>query len=300
MENSLLDSSSTAHSFFNPSNKSDSNSSSATALNNLDHLLRHAASNADVSEATLHSIISSLHSPNCHDSSSKTTEKLQALLAQQQHFHHHQQQQQKKHFPPNKHCEFCCCEFAEGRRCSSNAAACLHLSSNSTNGPITSCVTCMALPGSATTTTTSVMGAAIAGVFNQRDVERKERLKLKLNRRIVQSCTEQQSPNKDQIKKTPSVAKKPPAPSSKSKDLLLTDKNNIDELVRFIDGDESVLTNQHEHQTSTTNGNETTSKKSRKKKEKQVKTTEEVKTNSVQQPTNQKKQNGSNTSQPTT
>ena len=162
----------------------------------------------------------------------------------------------------------------------------------------------MALPGSATTTTTSVMGAAIAGVFNQRDAERKERLKLKLNRRIVQNCTEQQNPNKDQTKKTPTVTKKPTATpnNSKSKDLL-SDKNNIDDLVRFIDGDESVLTNQHEHQTPTTNGNEITSKKSKKKKEKQLKNIEEVKNNSAQQQriqTNQKKQNGSNSSQHTT
>ncbi|CAF4028576.1 unnamed protein product, partial [Rotaria magnacalcarata] len=82
-----------SHSFFNSSNKSDSNSSS-TAYNNLDHLLRHAASNTDVSEAALHSILSSFHSPTCLDSSSpssskhsvssKTTEALQTLLAQQQ------------------------------------------------------------------------------------------------------------------------------------------------------------------------------------------------------------------------
>jgi len=164
------------HSFFNSSNKSDSNSSSSsssTAYNNLDHLLRHAASNNDVSEATLHSILSSFHSPTCHDSSSskhsisKTSEALQTFLAQQQQHYHHHHHQHKKNLSNNnnnnnKHCEVCCCEYSEGRTCSTST--CLHLSSNTTNGPITGCVTCMALPGS-TTTTTSVMGTTITGAF---------------------------------------------------------------------------------------------------------------------------------------
>jgi len=65
----------------------------------------------------------------------------------------------------------------------------------------------MALPGS-TTTTTSVMGTTITGAFNQRDVEMKERLKLKLTKRIVQNLTEQQAASKDQPKKTSTTNKK--------------------------------------------------------------------------------------------
>jgi hypothetical protein len=295
-----LDSPNSSHPFFNSSNKSDSNSSS-TAYNNLDHLLRHAASNTDVSEAALHSILSSFHSPTCLDSSSstaskhsissKTSEALQTLLAQQHHHHHHQ----KKNLSNNKHCEFCCCEFSEGRNCSST---------NPTNGPITGCVTCMALPG---TTTTTVMGTTITGALNQRDVEMKERLKLKLTKR---NLTEQQTASKDQQKKNLSTNKKHPIQNdSKTKEFLLNEKNNIDDLVRFIDGNETISSNNNEHPTSdissatTTTTNETTSKKNKKKKDKQTKiNNEESKTNSSQskeqQQINQKKQNGSNINQP--
>ena len=63
----------------------------------------------------------------------------------------------------------------------------------------------MAVPG--TTTTTSVMGTTITGAFNQRDVEMKERLKLKLTKR---NLTEQQvSASKDPQKKDLIPNKKP-------------------------------------------------------------------------------------------
>ena len=119
----------TTNSFFNNSStKSDSNcSSSSTAYNNLDQLLRHAASNTDASEAALHSILSSFHSPSCLNSSSsspkspissKTQEKIQTILAQQQ---QQQQQQQKKNLTSttnnnSKHCECCCCDYSEDER----------------------------------------------------------------------------------------------------------------------------------------------------------------------------------------
>ncbi|CAF3466512.1 unnamed protein product [Rotaria sp. Silwood1] len=333
----LLGSTNNSHSFFNSSNKSDSNSSS-TAYSNLDHLLRHAASNTDVSEAALHSILSSFHSPSCldpssskHSISSKTTEALQTLLAQQQHqhLHHHHHHHQKKTSSNNnnnnnngKPCEYCCCESSEGRTCS--ASTCLHLSStsNTTNGPISSCVTCMALPG----TTTSVMGTTITGAFNQRDVEMKERLKLKLTKRNVQNLTEQQNLLKEQQqqKKNLTTSKKQSVQNNntKAKEFLINDPNNIDDLVRFIDGNETS-SNSNEHQTTTTTTtttttNESTSKKHKKKKDKQSKinnnnntnnnNNEEIKTNSSQskeqqqqqqQQTNKKKQNGSNTTQQT-
>ncbi|CAF0737080.1 unnamed protein product [Adineta steineri] len=351
----LLNSTNNTHSFFNSTNKSDlnaSSSSSSTASNNLDYLLRNAASNTDVSEAALHSILSSFHSQTCLDPSistttttssssskysisSKTSEALQTLLAQQHHHHHHhhhQQQQQKRNLSnnntsnntnTNKHCEFCCCEFSEGRTCSTSST-CLHLSStsNTLNGPITSCVTCMALPG--TTTTTSVIGATITGGCNQRDVQVKERLQLKLNKRNVQNLNEQQTLAKDQQKKTTTTTttaaattnkKQPIQNNTKSKECFLTDKNDIDDLVRFIDGNETISSNNNEHQTSsssssstTTITNESTSKKNKKKKDKQSKVnhTEEIKTNSSQskeqqqQQTNQKKQNRSNITQQTT
>ena len=304
------------HSFLNASTKSDSNSSS-TAYNNLDHLLRNAASNTDVSEAALHSILSSFHSPTCPDSSSsssskhsissKTSEALQTLIAQK---HHHHHQHQKKNLPNNKHCEFCCCEFSEGRTCSTSS--CLHLSStsNTINGPLTSCVTCMALPGTTTTTTTtSVIGTTITGAFNQRDVEMKERLKLKLTKRNVQNLTEQQVSSKDQPKKDLITNKKQSVQNnSKTKESLINDKNDIDDLVRFIDGNETLSSNNNEHQTPSipsSSTNESISKKNKKKKEKQTKTNnnDDTKINSSQskdqQPTNQKKQNGSNTTQST-
>lgn len=248
--------------------------SSSTAYNNLDHLLRHAASNTDVSEAALHSILSSFHSPSCldtsplsskHSISSKTTEALQTLLAQQQQHHYHHQKKNSLNNNNNKHCEFCCCESSEGRTCATSA--CLHLSSttNATNGPISSCVTCMALPGG----TTSVMGTTITGGFNQRDVEMKERLKLKLTKRNVQNLTEQQSLVKEQQKKSSTTNKKQSIQNnSKAKEFDINDQNDIDDLVRFIDGNETLSSNNNEHQTTT---NESTSKKHRKKKDKQSK-----------------------------
>jgi hypothetical protein len=164
----------------------------------------------------------------------------------------------------------------------------------------------MALPG--TTTTTSVIGTTITGAFNQRDVEMKERLKLKLTKR---NLTEQQISTKDQQKKDLTTNKKPTIQNnSKTKEFSLNDKNDIDDLVRFIDGNETISTNNNEHQTSTvssstTTTNETTSKKNKKKKDKQTKTNnEENKTNTSQtkeqQQINQKKQNGTNTIQSTT
>jgi hypothetical protein len=158
----------------------------------------------------------------------------------------------------------------------------------------------MALPGSSSTTT-SVMGTAITGAFNQRDVEMKERLKLKLTKRNVQNSNEQQ---RDHEKKNSLNNKKPTIKTnSKTKDVVINDKNDIDDLVRFIDGNESVTSNHHEHQISTTNSNESTSKKNKKKKDKQSKmnqNNEEIKNNASQnKEQQQKKQNGSNTNQQT-
>ncbi|UJR29165.1 hypothetical protein I4U23_010379 [Adineta vaga] len=352
MNETLLNSTNNTHSFLNSTNKSDSSpataSSSSTAYNDLDRLLRNASSNTDVSEAALHSILSSFHSQTCLDSSStaaaaaaakhllpsKTSEALQNFLAQQQQQQHHHHHFQKRNLPNNnnnnKHCDFCCCEFSEGRTCSSassssSSSACLHLSSTSnlTNGPITSCVTCMALPGSTTTTTTSVMGTTITGAFNQRDVEMKERLKLKLTKRTVQNLTEQQTIAKDQQQKKPPSTipttaaavvannKKQFVPTNtKTKECLLNDKNDIDDLVRFIDGNESSSINNNseiQSQTTTTASSsttqESTSKKNKKKKDKQTKAnhTEEVITiNKEQQQINPKKQNGSNITQQST
>ena len=304
---SCLDSAN-VHPFFGSATKSESNASS-TAYNNLDHLLRHAASNTDVSEAALQSILSSFHSPSCldpltttaatsasssskHSISSKTTEALQALLAQQQYQHHHHHHHQKRASmmnSNNKRCEFCCCEFAEGRSCSSSH--CLHLPStgSSGNGGLSSCVTCMALPGATTTTTTSVMGTMITGGFNQRDVGMKERLKLKFKKRVVQNLSEQQSSIRNQQKKEPdqqqeAQQKKTLATNKKSssethaktREFQINDKNDIDDLVRFIDGNETTSSSNcnQEHATASaaavTTG-ESTSKKNKKKKEKQTK-----------------------------
>jgi len=318
--NSLFSSSSSSSS---STNKSDTNNSSSTAYNNLDQLLRHAASNAEVSEAALHSILSSFQSPTSldttksspskHSISSKATETLQALIAQQQyHHHHHQHRNTRKNLSENsKRCEFCCCDFAEGRPCSTST--CLHLptppsssssscSSSTTstttmtnNGSITGCVTCMALPG-ATTTTTSVMGTTITGAFNQRGIEAKERLKLKLTKRTVQSLTEQhQSPSKDSIEtEKPSTKKKSTEKkttinetNTKPKEFLINDKNDIDDLVRFIDGDDKISSNGNEHSTTSTNHHESSSKKNKKKKEKQNKSNgnQQEKTNGTTAPT---------------
>jgi len=110
-----------------------------------------------------------------------------------------------------KNCDFCCCDlFSESN-------------SSTPNG----CVTCMSLPN----TTTITCG------FNQRDVEMKERLKLKLTKRTVQNPCEQSKS---------SIGNK-----SKCKPC----DNNIDDLVRFIDGNE-------------TNSNELITKKNKKKKDK--------------------------------
>lgn len=162
----------------------------------------------------------------------------------------------------------------------------------------------MALPGS--TTTTSVMGATITGAFNQRDVEVKERLKLKLTKRTVQNLAEQQPLAKDQQKKsTPATAKKPPTnTNAKAKECLSHDKNDIDDLVRFIDGGETTTSNTndtHTASTAATSGStqESTSKKNKKKKDKQAKANpaEDVKAPPKEQP--QKKQNGTTPAQPT-
>ena len=309
--NETLLGSTTSPSFFGPANKPDS-SSSSTAYNNLDQLLRHAASNADVSEAALHSILSSFHSPTCldpfsakHSISSKTTEALQALIAQQQshhqqHHHHHKKSLLANH----KRCEFCCCEFSEGRTCS--VSPCFHSpTTNTSNGNLASCVTCMALPG-ATTSSTSVMGATLTGAFNQRDLEMKERLKLKLTKRTVQSLTEVKDPEtksqRQQQKKSKATEKKPPMIEKNFK--TINDKNNIDDLVRFIDGDETSTSTHHEHQISSpaalpatstvTASHESTSKKSKKKKEKQAKASVQQSENkSKEQPTSsEEKSNG--------
>jgi hypothetical protein len=87
--------------------------------------------------------------------------------------------------------------------------------------------------------------------LNQRDAEAKERLKLKLTQRCVQSH--------DQQRPTPATGNKSKAKPSNS---------NIDELVRFIDGDETVA---DEHCGTSNGTKESTSKKKKKKKEKQAK-----------------------------
>ena len=171
----------------------------------------------------------------------------------------------------------------------------------------------MALPGS-TTTTTSVLGTAISGAFNPRGIELKERLKLKLTKRTVQGLTEVKGPEtKSQQEKkkttTSKATEKKPAVTEKNpktKDFLISDKNNIDDLVRFIDGDETPSTsNHHEQQISTTAtaaptttantpgtaSHESTSKKSRKKKEKQAKAT--VQPTTVTSPISEEKSNTS-------
>ncbi|CAF1522707.1 unnamed protein product [Adineta ricciae] len=333
-----LSTANSSHSFLNSSSKPDS---SSAAYNDLDRLLRNAASNSEVSEAALHSILSSLHSQTCVDSSSspttasaaakhllpsKTSEALQNFLAQQQqqHHHHHYHHQQKRNLPTNdnnKHCDFCCCEYSEGRTCSStssssssSSSACLHLSStaNLSNGPVASCVTCMALPGG-TTTTTSVMGATITGAFNQRNVEMKERLQLKIKKRTVKNQNEQQETlaKEEQQKKAPTAndKKQPVSDNTKAKPCPVN-KNDIDDLVRFIDGLETFSPNNNVSQTQTVTtsspaAQESTSKKNKKKKDKQAKVNhaEEVKASNKeqqqqqQQQTNQKKQNGPNSIQ---
>lgn len=281
---------SNAQNLFGSTNKNDSNSSSSSAYHNLDQLLRHAASPGDLSETTLHSILSSFHTSHSTDSSSstgtkssissKTTEALQALLAQQQqqHHHHHQVHQTKKsNSTNNKRCEFCCCEFTDNLSSSPSK-------SPTANGPVTNCVACMSLPGSTTTTTTtSVMGTAFLSAFNHRDIEMKERLKLKLTKRIVQNSAEPQSSIVDQtdqlkqqqpIKSTsnPTIKttnkKSTKETNPKTKDVRLNDKNDIDDLVRYIDGDTGTSSNSNDHRSTP---HESSSRKNKKKKDKQTK-----------------------------
>ena len=88
------------------------------------------------------------------------------------------------------------------------------------------CLTCMSLPNSTT----------ITCAFNQRDAEVKERLKLKLTKRTVQNQSKSSIGNKSKTKPY---------------------DNNIDDLVRFIDGNE-------------TPSDGSTTKKKKKKKDKQI------------------------------
>jgi len=155
--------------------------STIAAYNNLDQLLRQAATPNEIS-----ALLSSLESSKPLDEFPKSSLN-------------------------DKNCDFCCCDlFSESNSSTSN-----------------SCITCMSLPN----TTTITCG------FNQRDVEMKERLKLKLNKRTIQNTYDQ---SKSSI-------------GNKSK--IKPYDNNIDDLVRFIDGNE-------------TNSNETLSKKNKKKKDK--------------------------------
>ena len=118
-----------------------------------------------------------------------------------------------------KKCDFCCGDFLPDSNHSSSSS----LTSNH-------CVTCMSLPNPTTITCT----------FNPRDAEAKERLKLKFNKRTVQQTFDS------------------PKSSSSSSSTANRNKgkpcdNNIDDLVRFIDGDDTTST-------------ERTSKKKKKKK----------------------------------
>ncbi|CAF3974226.1 unnamed protein product [Adineta steineri] len=95
------------------------------------------------------------------------------------------------------------------------------------------CITCMSISNS----------TMINCAFNLRDAEAKQRLKLKINKRTIQNISDQSNSsieNKTKIK-----------PYSGG-------DNNIDDLVRFIDGNE------------TTSDNKSTSKKNKKKKTKQI------------------------------
>ncbi|CAF1148865.1 unnamed protein product [Rotaria sordida] len=114
----------------------------------------------------------------------------------------------------DKDSDYCCCDlFSES-------------DSSITNG----CATCMPL----TTNTTLTYG------FNQRDIEMKERLKIKLTKRTIEN-------NSDQSKL-----------SIGNKSKIKPSNNNIDDLVRFIDGNETA-------------SDEPITKKKKKKKNKQVK-----------------------------
>jgi hypothetical protein len=156
---------------------------STIAYNNLDQLLRQAASPNEIS-----ALLSSLES-------SKSIDELQKSSLNE------------------KNCDYCCCDlFSESNSSNSN-----------------DCITCMSLPNTTT----------ITCAFNPRYVEMKERLKLKLTKRTVQNTC-------DQSKSSSSIGNK-----YKSKPC----DNNIDDLVRFIDGNES-------------NTNEITSKKKKNKKNK--------------------------------
>ena len=134
------------------------------------------------------------------------------------------------------------------------------------------------------------MGTMIAGGFNQRDVGMKERLKLKFKKRVVQNLSEQQSSIRHQEKKEPEQQqdaqqkktlaatnkKSSSEPNSKTKDFQINEKNDIDDLVRFIDGNESMSSSNcnQEHSTAAATAaatSESTSKKNKKKKEKQTK-----------------------------
>jgi hypothetical protein len=175
---------------------------STIAYNNLDQLLRQAASPDEIS-----ALLASLES-------SKSIDELQ------------------KSSLHDKNCDFCCCDlFSESN-------------SSNTNG----CMTCMSLPTSTT----------ITCAFNQRDAEVKERLKLKLTKRIIQNTPDQ------------------PKTSTGNKSKTKPCDNNIDDLVRFIDGDETI-------------SDEPTSKKNKKKK---------VKVNPSNEDPNQKKQNKSTLKDP--
>ncbi|CAF2935165.1 unnamed protein product [Rotaria sp. Silwood2] len=96
----------------------------------------------------------------------------------------------------DKDYDYCCCDlYSES-------------DSSTTNG----CVACMSLAANTTLT---------CG-FNQRDIETKERLKLKITKRTVEN-------NSDQ-----------PKSSTRNKLKIKQCDNNIDDLVRFIDGNETA------------------------------------------------------------
>ncbi len=125
------------------------------------------------------------------------------------------------------------------------------------------CVACMSLPNP----------TAIACTFNQRGAEVKERLKLKFTKRTVQNVPEQSKLSTGNKMKTKPC------------------DNNIDDLVRFIDGDETTSTegtskkNKKKNKSTPKNTNmDSPQPVSKKKKKKQSKTEEPIDESSTIKP----------------
>jgi hypothetical protein len=90
------------------------------------------------------------------------------------------------------------------------------------------------------------------GLNNQRDIDTKERLKIKLTKRIIQNTVD------------------PSKTISGKKSRVKPLDNNIDELVRFIDGHETV-SEQLQHSTAIANKSTSSKKKNKNKKTKKTK-----------------------------